>query len=127
MPASQRRHDRVAAAVHEEVARFLLEGAKDPRITGMVTVTGAEVSPDLRHARIYVTIHGDERQRADTLDGLKSLAAHLRHVVGRNLRLRVAPEISFSYDETIERASRIDALLQEVRNAAGSGGDNSGR
>jgi ribosome-binding factor A len=127
MPASQRRHDRVAAAIHEEVARFILDGARDPRITGMVTVTGADVSSDLKHARVFVTIRGDERQRDETLDGLRSLASHLRHVVGRNLRLRVAPEISFIYDETIERASRIDALLQEVKNATNSGGDDGGR
>ena len=126
MPASQRRHDRVAAAIQEEVARFLIDGARDPRITGLVTVTGADVSADLKHARVFVTVHGDEKERAGTLEGLHSLAGHLRHVVGRNLRLRVAPEISFVYDETIARASRIDALLQEVRNAANSRGEDGG-
>ena len=112
----------MAAAIREEVARFLAEGVKDPRISGMVTVTDAEVSPDLRHARVYVSVYGDEDTRERTFEGLHSLAAHLRSVVGRNLRLRSAPEIQFLHDETIARASRIDALLEEIRKS-GDGGD----
>jgi ribosome-binding factor A len=115
----------VAAAIHEEVAKFLTDSVKDPRVTGLVTVTGADVSGDLRHARVFISVYGDEEQRALTFEGLRSLASHLRHVVGRNLRLRAAPEIEFVNDESIARASRIDALLQEVRDARPPGGDDS--
>jgi ribosome-binding factor A len=115
---SQRRHDRVAAAIHEEVARFISERAKDPRITGLVTVTGADVSGDLRHARVYVSVLGEEAEREQTFAGLRSLAGHLRKVVGRNLRLRASPDIEFVNDDSVARGSRIDALLAEVRNAA---------
>jgi ribosome-binding factor A len=89
----------------------------------MVTVTGAEVTRDLRHAKIFVSVYGDEAKREETFVGLRSLATHLRSVVGRNLNLRSAPEIEFVADESIARASRIDALLEEVRNAGNPGGE----
>ena len=120
---NQRRTDRVAAAIHQEVARFLAEGAKDPRISGLVTVTGADVSRDLSHARIFVSVYGEEAQREKTFVGLRSLASHLRVVVGRNLNLRSAPEIEFTEDQSIARASRIDALLEQVRKAEPGGDD----
>src|SRR5437773_3483493 len=90
-----RRADRVAEAVRVEVATFLTESAKDPRIVGFVTVTGAEVSPDLRHARVYVSVLGSDTEKQATFDGLDSVASHLRSRVARQLRLRVAPEIQF--------------------------------
>ena len=121
--ANHRRNDRVSAAIHEEVARFITESAKDPRISGMVTVTGAEVSRDLRHARVFVSVYGDEAAREETFEGLRSLAGHLRAVVGRNLSLRSAPEIEFVADDTIAQASRIDALLEQVRKESKPGGE----
>jgi ribosome-binding factor A len=113
MPA--RRPDRVAAAIREEVATFLQEGAKDPRIIGLVTVTGVEVTRDLRQAKVFVSVMGTEVERASTFEGLASVAGHLRSRVGRALQLRVAPEISFRPDVTVERAARIESLLAEVR------------
>ncbi len=121
--ANDRRTDRVSAAIHEEVARFINESARDPRISGMVTVTGAEVTRDLKHAKVYVSVYGDESNVDQTLEGLASLATHLRAVVGRNLKLRSAPEIEFVLDESIAKASRIDALLEQVRNAGHAGGE----
>jgi ribosome-binding factor A len=121
--ATHRRNDRVSAAIHEEVARFINESAKDPRISGLVTVTGAEVTRDLRHAKVFVSIYGEPAKREETLVGLRSLAGHLRSVVGRNLSLRSAPEIEFVLDESVAHASRIDALLEQVRNAGHSGGE----
>lgn len=115
MPPDKRRPDRVAEAIREEVATFLTENVKDPRITGLVTVTGVEVSRDLRHARVFVSVYGDDASRAATLEGLDSLATHLRPVIGRRLRLRLAPEIQFKLDESIARAARIDALLADIK------------
>ncbi len=111
----KRRPDRVAEAIREEIATFLTEHAKDPRITGLVTVTGVEVTRDLRHARVFVSIYGDDAARAATLEGLASLATHLRPVIGRRLRLRLAPEIQFRLDESVARAARIDALLADIK------------
>src|SRR5436305_14800494 len=80
-----RRADRVAEAVRVEVATFLTESAKDPRIVGFVTVTGAVVSPDLRHARVYVSVLGSDSEKQATFDGLDSIASHLRSHLARRL------------------------------------------
>ncbi len=97
------------------MATFLTEAAKDPRIVGFVTVTAAEVTPDLRHARVYVSVLGSESEKLATFDGLASVASHLRSRVGRQLQLRVAPEIQFKEDDTIARAARIESLLADVK------------
>ncbi len=115
MAADFRRADRVAEAIREEVATFLREGAKDPRLTGLITVTGVEATRDLRHATVFVSIMGTEAERAATLTGLASTASHLRARLGKSLRLRSAPEIAFRLDESIARAARIETLLAQVR------------
>lgn len=115
MPNDPRRPDRVAAAIREEIATFLAEGVKDPRVRGIVTVTGVDVPRDLRQARVFVSIMGSDEDRASTLDGLASLAGHLRARLGRLLRLRLAPEIEFRLDTSIARAARIESLLAQAR------------
>jgi len=117
MPADHRRSDRVAEAIREEVATFLAEDAKDPRITGLVTVTGVEVTRDLRHAKVFVSVMGTETDRASTFEGLASASGHLRSRVGRALRLRLAPEIAFRPDESIAHAARIEGLLAKIKDA----------
>jgi ribosome-binding factor A len=121
MPHDTRRSDRVAEAIREAVATFLAEGVKDPRITGLVTVTGAQASRDLRHAKVFVSVLGSDVERAATLEGLRSLAGYLRAHLGRDLRLRLAPEISFHLDETIAYAARIESLLGRVKSDAAPG------
>ena len=113
--AENRRPDRLAEAIREEVARFLNEKVKDPRITGMVTVTGVEVTRDLRTAKVFVSVLGDEADRPRTFEGLDSLAGHLRARLGKSLGLRSAPEILFRHDESVARAARIDALLAQIK------------
>jgi ribosome-binding factor A len=114
MAHDTRRPDRVAEAIREEVATFLSEGVKDPRVVGFVTVTGVDVTRDLRHAKVYVSVLGTDAERAATLEGLASVAGHLRSRLGRSLRLRVAPEIDFRLDESIARAARIETLLAQI-------------
>jgi ribosome-binding factor A len=113
--ANSRRSDRLAESIRSEVATFLGGGAKDPRIVGFVTVTGVETTRDLRHAIVFVSVLGTDTERASTLEGLSSLAGHLRGHLGRALKLRVAPEIEFRLDESVQRAARIDLLLNQVR------------
>ena len=124
--AEPRRPDRVAEAIREGVANFLSGGVKDPRIRGFVTVTAVEVTRDLRHATVFVSVMGDDAARKSTFEGLDSVATHLRSLLGRSLRLHSAPEIVFKADESIARATRIEQLLAQVRNerdeqAAGDG------
>jgi len=115
MPQDHRRSERVAEGIREEVTTFLAEDAKDPRIVGLVTVTGVDVTRDLRHAKVFVSIMGSDEERRATLQGLESAAAHLRSRIGRALRLRVAPEIAFRYDDSVARAAKIEALLAELK------------
>jgi len=115
MASDNRRADRVAEAIREEVATFLAEDVKDPRITRLVTVTGAEITRDLRHAKVFVSVMGTDAERKETFEGLASVATHLRSRVGRALRLRLAPEIKFVPDESIARATRIEDLLARIK------------
>jgi ribosome-binding factor A len=110
----------VAEAVREEIATFLAESAKDPRIVGFVTVTGVDVTPDLRHAKVFVSVMGSDAEKQATFQGLASTASHLRSRVGRALRLRVAPEILFREDDSVARAARIESLLAEIKAGPGS-------
>jgi ribosome-binding factor A len=93
---------------------------------GLVTVTGVDVTPDLRQARAWISIMGTEEEKAATLEGLASLAGHLRSEIGRALRLRNAPEITFRLDETVARAARIESLLAQVRDEREAQGDATG-
>jgi ribosome-binding factor A len=117
MATNNRRPDRVAEAIRVEVATFLSQDVKDPRVVGLVTVTGVDVTRDLRVATVFVSIYGSEAERAATRDGLDSVAGHLRARVGRALRLRLAPEIVFKPDESIARAARIETLLSQLKDA----------
>ena len=126
-PKDSRRPDRVAEAIREEVASFLQEGAKDPRIVGLVTVTGVEITRDLRQAKVFVSIMGSDAERAATFEGLESVASFLRARIGKALRLRLAPEIHFLADESVARAARIEQLLAQVKHDARSSGDGESR
>jgi ribosome-binding factor A len=119
--ADHRRADRVGEAIRAEVATFLREGAKDPRLVGMVTITAVEVPRDLRHARIFISILGTDSERAATLDALESMKGHLRTLLARTMKLRVAPELSFKLDESVARAARIESLLAQVRDEKKAG------
>jgi ribosome-binding factor A len=122
---NNRRPDRVAEAIRVEVATFLREGAKDPRLVGMITVTAVDVTRDMRHGKVFVSIMGSDAERAATLEALDGMAGHLRSRLARVLSLRVAPSLSFKLDESVARAARIETLLAQVRDEkkddAGSG------
>ena len=120
--SSARRPDRVGEAIREEVATFLAEDVKDPRVRGLVTVTGAEITRDLRHAKVFVTVMGSEAEQISTFQGLESAAHHLRSRVAKALRLRVAPEIEFRPDRSVAYAARIDALLEGLKHPGGPTG-----
>jgi ribosome-binding factor A len=103
---------RVNEAVREVLSARIAEGLKDPRI-GFVTLTSVETSPDLRHARVYVSVLGGESERADTLAGLASAHGVLQQTIARELRLKRTPTLQFVFDESIDRGMRISKLLDE--------------
>ena len=126
MPKDNRRADRVAEAIREEVATVLTGGAKDPRIVGFVTVTAVEVTHDLRHAKVFVSVMGTDAERERTLEGLGEIARSVRQRLAKVLRLRFAPEIAFKHDPSVERAARIETLLAQVKAERTRDGDDRG-
>jgi ribosome-binding factor A len=108
------RSDRVAGAILKLVAQLLNEKVNDPRI-GAVTVTGVEVSRDLKNARIYVSSLRDQERKREILAGLKSAAGFIRTRIARELRLRYVPVLEFVYDETPDQARRIETLLKQTK------------
>jgi ribosome-binding factor A len=109
---------RVDEAVREVLSDAIAKNLQDPRI-GFVTVTGVKTSPDLRHARVYVSILGDEQTRAETLEGLRSAHGFLQGRVAGELRLKHTPTLTFEFDESIDRAMRITRLIDEGPDADG--------
>jgi ribosome-binding factor A len=103
---------RVNGAVREVLSARLAEGLKDPRI-GFVTVTAVDTSPDLRHARVFVSVLGDADQREQTLAGLESSHGYLQSLIATELRLKRTPTLEFVYDESVDRGMRISELLEE--------------
>jgi ribosome-binding factor A len=103
---------RVNEAVREVVSARLAEGLRDPRI-GFVTVTSVDTSPDLRQARVYVSVLGSAEERTDTLSGLESAHGVLQQAVARELRMKHTPTLEFVFDESIDRGMRITELLQD--------------
>lgn len=103
---------RVDEAVRE-VLSDAVQDVKDPRV-GFVTVTDVKTSPDLRHARVYVSVLGDEKARAETLDGLSSARGFLQGRVAAELSLKHTPMLTFQYDESVDRGMRITQLINEI-------------
>lgn len=107
------RREKLRHLIKEELSQLLREEIKDPRI-GFATVTDVEVSEDLSHVKVFVSVLGDEAARKATMEGLESAKGFLRSEIGRRIRLRHTPELAFSEDRSIERGVRIFQLLREV-------------
>ena len=103
---------KVNEAVRECVSAHIAEDLKDPRI-GFVTVTSVETSPDLRTAKVYVSVLGDEDERSATLEGLRSSHGVIQARIAAETRMKRTPTLTFHYDDTIEKGARISELLEE--------------
>ena len=109
---------RVDEAVRSVLSDAITKDLKDPRV-GFVTVTGVKTSPDLRHARVYVSVLGDEETREATLQGLASAHGFLQSRLASELSLKHTPALEFEYDDSVDRGMRINQLLQEGPDADG--------
>lgn len=126
--ATNRRVSRVASLIKREVSQMLIGDIKDDRVgAGMVSVTDVDVSGDLQHAKIFVSIYGTPEARAETMEGLKSATGYVRSELGQRVRLRRTPEVIFIEDRSIERGNRVLSLLNQIsqnrQNASTSDGD----
>ncbi|HHV44404.1 MAG TPA: 30S ribosome-binding factor RbfA [Firmicutes bacterium] len=110
---TMQRVEKVREAIRQEASDIIMRNLKDPRV-GFVTVTDVEVTGDLRQVKIFVSVYGDEEERKATMEGLKSATGFVRSELGKRIRLRHTPEVSFCFDESIERGARIFSLLREI-------------
>lgn len=113
--ANNRRVSRVASLIRKEVSDMLLHGIKDDRVgAGMVSITDVQVTNDLQHAKIFVSIYGTEAVKAETMEGLASSAGFVRYELGHRVRLRRSPEITFIEDDSLERGDKMLHLLDSL-------------
>ncbi len=113
--ATSRRVSRVAELIKREVSQMLLQDIKDDRVgAGMVSVTDVDVSGDLQHAKIYVSIYGTDEARQQIMAGLKSATGYIRSELGHRVRLRRTPEVIFQEDRSIERGTKVLSLLNQL-------------
>jgi ribosome-binding factor A len=104
---------RVDMAMRAVLSTAIATELKDPRV-GFVTVTGVKTSPDLRHARVYVSVLGDDAQRDASIDGLRSAHGFLQRRLASELTLKHTPSLAFEYDESVDHGMRISSLLNET-------------
>lgn len=111
---STQRAARLGDQIREELSNLMRQELKDPRI-GFVSIVKVEVAGDLRHAKVFASVLGDEKQKKDSLKGLTSASGFLRSELGKILQLRYTPELHFVLDESIEHGTRIAQLLVQVQ------------
>lgn len=109
------RKERVEELIREEVSQILRQRVSDPRI-GFVSITGVEMSPDLKNASIYVSIFSEESKKVEAMDGLHAATGFIRRELGQMLELRSTPQIRFVRDDSLERGSRILNVMQRLEN-----------
>lgn len=113
--ANDRRVARVASLIKREVSQMLMSEIKDDRVgAGMVSVTDVDVSGDLQHAKVFVSIYGTEEARAETMAGLEAATKFVRREIGQRVRLRRTPEILFREDRGVERGTRVLSLINQL-------------
>lgn len=105
-----RRSQRLALQIQHEISLMLFRNVKDRRI-GLVTITGVDLSPDLRHAKVFFSAMGSEKQQKESLEALGHAAGWIRHELGQRIRMKFLPEIVFLPDTSQEYGERIDRLI----------------
>ena len=108
-----KRSQRIQELLLEEISKLLQSGLKDPRI-GFTTLTRVEVSDNLKHAKVFVSVMGTKEEKSDTLEALKSAKGFIRNSLGKNLYLRYLPELEFKKDENAEHVEKITRILSDL-------------
>jgi ribosome-binding factor A len=109
-----RRTERLNHLLRQEITELLQREAKDPRLSVMVSVTHVSVSPDMHHAKVFVSVLGTEEEKKGLLAGLHAASGFLRRELSSRLKLRYTPDLSFAYDDTMEQAGKVIQLIDQV-------------
>lgn len=116
---SKHRRDRINEEVKREVSKIIMNELKDPRISTLCSVVAAEVTPDLKYAKIFISVLGNEEEKKSTLSGLNSAAGYVRKELGARINLRINPEVHFELDQSIEHGAKILDILSEINKKDG--------
>lgn len=108
------RPDRVKKALTREISDLLNKEIKDPRLSGIVSVTDVELSGDCRHAKVFVSVFGSEEEQKSSMKALESSTGFIRTEVGKRIKMRHTPEIIFRMDDSLERGSRVSQLIDKI-------------
>ncbi len=115
MSAGNHRHERVGEEIAHEINAMLAGELKDPRLEGNVVASEVRVQPDMKHARIFVSVQGSEKERADAIKALEHASGFIRSELVERLQLRRVPELHFTLDLSQEHAERVEQLLKEMK------------
>lgn len=116
---SKHRKDRINEEVRRVVSEIIMNELKDPRVSRLCSVVAAEVTPDLKFAKIYISVLGNDEEKKNSLAGLNSAAGYIRKELGQRINLRNNPEVHFELDKTIEHGARIMDILSEINKKDG--------
>ncbi len=111
---ANKRAIRVGELLKEEISQIVLREMKDPRI-GFVSVTDVEVSGDLRHAKVFISVYGSDKEKKETLEGLQQAQGFVRKLVGERVKIHHTPEIIFRYDDSIENGVHISEIIKDLK------------
>ena len=117
------RTDRISEEIKKELSNIIRESNKDPRLPDFVSITAVRVTKDLRYAKVYVSIYGDEEKKKDAITALTSAAGFIRREIGQRISLRYTPEFQFKLDESIEHGMHISKLIEETMGGSGKASD----
>lgn len=109
-----RRAERVSSLIQQEISKLLREQVNDPRLTSLISVTRVVTSPDMRHAKVFVSTLGDATNKTEILQGFAAASGFLRRQLAHRLRLKHMPELSFYLDDSIERGAAVLELIEKV-------------
>lgn len=113
MPKNNTRFERVGEELKKEISHIISYELKNPNVTGLISVTKVHVTPDLKYAKVYVSILNSKNVN-ETLEGLKKSAGFIRSGIAKTINLRITPELVFELDDSIEYGSKIDSILKEI-------------
>jgi len=108
------RTNRIAEEIKRELAQIFQAELKDPRVSGLISITSVEVTGDLRYAKVFVSHYGNKEKQDDVIKVLEKAAGYIRSELGKRIRLRYIPELLFQFDESMEHGARISTILSQI-------------
>ena len=109
-----RRTERISSVIQQEISDLLIEQVNDPRLTSLISITRVSTSPDLKHAKVFISALGDKVDKNEILHGFTAASGFLRKQLANRLRLKHMPELSFHFDDSIERGAEVLKLIDQV-------------